>query len=149
MPTFYALPPRITLDSATGVRGGGEESPLGGQKGTMQPEFRASPFEKRYATVCYMEKASVRIRELRQNLSKYVKRAAAGETLRVTERGRPVAILAPLPEKAHALDRLVAEGKAIPPRLDFRTLERPAPAQPGFSISRALRAQRKEKGNSR
>lgn len=99
--------------------------------------------------MCYMRKASVRIRELRQNLSKYVKRAAAGETLRVTARGRPVAILAPLPEKARTLDRLVAEGKAIPPRLDPGDLTGPALAQPGFSISRALRAQRKEKRHSR
>lgn len=37
----------------------------------------------------------VGIRELRQNLSVYLRRVAEGETLEVTERGRPVARLAP------------------------------------------------------
>ena len=40
----------------------------------------------------------VGIRELRQNLSFCLRLVVAGETLEVTERNRPVAILAPLPE---------------------------------------------------
>ena len=55
---------------------------------------------------------SVGIRELRQNLSVYLRRVEAGETLEVTERGRPVAVLGPLPERARRLDRLVADGQA-------------------------------------
>ncbi|HXI18655.1 MAG TPA: type II toxin-antitoxin system prevent-host-death family antitoxin [Chloroflexota bacterium] len=39
----------------------------------------------------------VGVRELRQNLSVYLRRVEAGETLRVTDRGRPVALLGPLP----------------------------------------------------
>jgi prevent-host-death family protein len=37
------------------------------------------------------------IRELKQHLSEYVERAAQGETIRVTDRGKPKAILAPIP----------------------------------------------------
>ncbi|MGI9021371.1 MAG: type II toxin-antitoxin system Phd/YefM family antitoxin [Solirubrobacterales bacterium] len=37
----------------------------------------------------------VGVRELRQNLSKYLARVKDGESLRVTERGREVAILVP------------------------------------------------------
>ena len=47
--------------------------------------------------MCYMEAAEqVGVRELRQNLSVYLARIARGETLEVTDRGQPVAILAPL-----------------------------------------------------
>ena len=39
----------------------------------------------------------VGIRELKAKLSTYLRRAAAGETITVTDRGRPVAVLAPPP----------------------------------------------------
>jgi prevent-host-death family protein len=39
----------------------------------------------------------VGIRELKEHLSEYLDRAAAGEVSRVTDHGRPKAILAPLP----------------------------------------------------
>ena len=48
----------------------------------------------RCATLCYMNR--VGIRELRQNLSVYLRRVQQGESLEVTERGRPVAVLGPL-----------------------------------------------------
>ena len=41
--------------------------------------------------------ADVGVRELKQHLSKYLDRAERGELLRVTERGRPKALLGPLP----------------------------------------------------
>lgn len=56
----------------------------------------------------------VGVRELRQNLSKYLRRVEEGETLEVTERGTPVAILAPLPKQMSTIDRLIAEGRARP-----------------------------------
>ncbi len=62
--------------------------------------------------MCYMER--VGIRELRQNASKYIERVKAGETLEVTERGTPVAVLAPLPDTASILERLRAEGRLTP-----------------------------------
>ena len=66
------------------------------------------------------DKQRVGIRELRQNLSIYVDRVKAGESLEVTEHGRPVALLRPLPASRSAFDRLVAEGLIVLPtvRLD-------------------------------
>ena len=56
----------------------------------------------------------VGVRELRQNLSVYLVRIAAGETLEVTDRGRAVAVLAPLPPAATLVQKLVAAGRATP-----------------------------------
>ncbi len=39
----------------------------------------------------------VAVRELKAKLSAYLKRAAAGEVITVTERGRPIASLGPVP----------------------------------------------------
>jgi prevent-host-death family protein len=69
----------------------------------------------------------VGIRELRQNASEYVRRAEAGETIEVTDRGRPVARLAPLPAGESILDRLIAEGKATPASRKLRDLPPPLP----------------------
>jgi prevent-host-death family protein len=57
------------------------------------------------------ERARVGVRELRQNLSVYLRRTLAGETLEVTDRGQPVALLVPLPERADPIARLAAEGR--------------------------------------
>lgn len=54
----------------------------------------------------------VGIRELRQDLSRYLRRVRAGERLIVTERGRPLAVLAPWADEGDAIDRLVADGRA-------------------------------------
>lgn len=44
--------------------------------------------------------ADVGIRELKQRLSEYLDRAERGEVLRVTDRGRPKAVLGPVPGRA-------------------------------------------------
>jgi antitoxin (DNA-binding transcriptional repressor) of toxin-antitoxin stability system len=77
--------------------------------------------------MCYImiEMDQVGVRELRQNLSVYLARIAQGETLEVTDRGRAVAILAPLPPAVGILDRLKAEGRLIPATGDLLTLNRP------------------------
>jgi prevent-host-death family protein len=49
------------------------------------------------------------VREFKQNLSKYLKRAAAGESSRVTERGVPKAVIGPIPGRVR-LEEGVAEG---------------------------------------
>jgi prevent-host-death family protein len=41
--------------------------------------------------------ADVGVRELKQHLSEYLDRAQRGELVRVTDRGRPKAVLGPLP----------------------------------------------------
>ena len=47
----------------------------------------------------------VGVRELRQNLSVYLDRVKEGERLEVTEHGRPVALLVPLPDDDEQLER--------------------------------------------
>jgi len=56
---------------------------------------------------------TVGIRELRQRASELLRRVEAGETIQVTDRGRPVALLAPLPE-SEPLERLRASGEVVP-----------------------------------
>lgn len=51
----------------------------------------------------------VGVRELKANLSRYLDRAAKGETIRVTERGKPKALLIPVPGQVD-LSRGIAEG---------------------------------------
>ncbi len=51
----------------------------------------------------------VGVRELKQHLSEYLERAARGEIIRVTDRGLPKAILAPLPGVAR-IEQGVVEG---------------------------------------
>lgn len=87
---------------------------------------------------------AVNVRELRQNLSKYLRRVAAGETLHVAERGKPVAILGPLPRETSVLDRLIAEGKVIPPRIDFDSLGPPPNIPVEVPLSRLLEMDRSE-----
>ena len=41
---------------------------------------------------------TVGVRELKAHLSAYLQRAAAGELIRVTDRGHPVAVLGPVPD---------------------------------------------------
>jgi prevent-host-death family protein len=55
----------------------------------------------------------VGVRELRQNLSVYLKRVRRGESLEVTERGEPVAVLQPIARENDALSRLQARGVSI------------------------------------
>ena len=96
--------------------------------------------------MCYMhlEIAQVGVRELRQNLSVYLERIALGETLEVTDRGQPVAILAPLPRPSSMLERLRAEGRVTPAKGDLLALKRPRRAVSRRG-TRALEAQRQDR----
>ena len=55
----------------------------------------------------------VGVRELKQRLSELLDRAEQGELIRVTERGRPKALLGPLPGKLR-LEQGIAEGWVKP-----------------------------------
>lgn len=55
----------------------------------------------------------VGVRELKQRLSQYLDRAEQGEVIRVTERGRPKALLGPLPGRL-SLGKGIAEGWITP-----------------------------------
>lgn len=88
----------------------------------------------------------VGIRELRQNASEYVRRAEAGEIIEVTDRGRPVARLAPLPEGESIFDRLIAEGKMTPASADIGSLGPPlAPTRGARPLSEILDEMREDK----
>ena len=97
--------------------------------------------------MCYMKPdpdatGDVSVRELRQNLSKYVRRVLQGERLRVMSRGRPVAILGPLPAGSGPVARLVAEGRLLPARGTIEGLGEALETPTEKSISDALDEQR-------
>ncbi len=85
------------------------------------------------------------MRELRQNLSVYLRRVEAGEVVEVTEHGRPVARLTATPaEPLSVLDRLIAEGRATPGTGNIADLGPPPPSPPGPPLSEVLRQMRDE-----
>lgn len=55
------------------------------------------------------------VRDLNQNTSQVLARVSSGETIEITDRGRPVARLVPLDDVSTALDRLVLSGRATGP----------------------------------
>ena len=60
-------------------------------------------------------KQTAGVAELRQNLSRDMRRVEQGERLLVTDHNRPVAELGPPPRTGEALDRLIAEGRVSAP----------------------------------
>jgi prevent-host-death family protein len=82
---------------------------------------------------------SVGIRELQQHASKVVARAAAGESVEITDRGRPVARLVPM--HATPTEDLVASGRLRPARRpldELPPLVEPPPGAPSASEILAL-----------
>jgi prevent-host-death family protein len=74
--------------------------------------------------------ASAGVRELRQRASELLRRVEAGETIEITDRGRRVAVLAPLPDQ-RPIDRLRATGDLEPAGSDLKDLPAPLPLAPG------------------
>ena len=66
----------------------------------------------------------VGIRALKQNASAVVAEAVAGEVVTITDRGRPVALLGPIPDRP--LDALIATGRARSARTSLADLPGPA-----------------------
>jgi prevent-host-death family protein len=75
----------------------------------------------------------VGVRELRQRASELLRRVEAGETFEVTDRGRPIAVLAPLPERG-PLERLRASGELAPGRAPLEELPEPIKLGPGQEL---------------
>jgi prevent-host-death family protein len=84
------------------------------------------------------------VRELRQNLSVYLRRIAAGERFEVTDRGRRVALLVPIAEDSTPLQRLIAAGFASAPEGDLLELG-PPPGKISRTLSEALLEEREER----
>lgn len=85
--------------------------------------------------------ARVGVRELRQNLSVYLRRVAAGHALEVTEHGRPVALLSPLSGADSPIERMIASGRASRPARDLVALGAPK-GRTSRRLSRALQSLR-------
>ena len=82
----------------------------------------------------YVGMERVGIRELKQNASAVVRRVVSGETMEITDRGRPVARIVPLRFGSTA-DQLIAEGRMTPPpgrRVEYAPLP-PVPGRPLLS----------------
>lgn len=88
--------------------------------------------------------SKVGVRELRQNLSIYLRRVREGEALEVTDRGRSVALLIPLPELVTPLQKLIAMERASAPDRDLLELG-PPPGEPTRALSAALQKTREER----
>lgn len=71
----------------------------------------------------------VGIRALKQNASAVIERVKSGESLQVTERGEPVALIVPIPAPELVVERLVAEGRAVRPKGNLNELPPPAPGR--------------------
>lgn len=84
--------------------------------------------------------AEIGVRELRQHASRHLARVKAGETIAVTERGRRVALLAPIAEDAW--DAMVASGQIRLPELEWDDVGPPIEQPPGQTASERLAALR-------
>jgi len=89
---------------------------------------------------------SVGIRALRQRASELLRLVEQGETVEITDRGRPVALLTPVPEGS-ALERLRAAGDvepatedpdALPPLIELG----PEAESPSAALARLRRHER-------
>lgn len=69
------------------------------------------------------------VRELRQNLSVYLARVIEGERFDVTDRGHIVAMLVPAPRSETLVERLISDGRAIPPTRDAVASRASAPVK--------------------
>ncbi len=82
---------------------------------------------------------SVGVRELRQRASELLRQVQRGETIEITDRGRPVALLGPLPDGS-PLDRLRAAGDVQSATGDLHDLPQPLPLEHGQEPPSAILA---------
>lgn len=83
----------------------------------------------------------VGVRELRQRASDLLRLVESGETIEITDRGRPVALLTPLPGGS-PLERLRAIGDVEPATVDLDELPDPLrsrAAEPPSAVLARLR----------
>ena len=81
------------------------------------------------------------IRDLRDNLTKTIRRVRDGETIEVTHQGIPVAVISPVAR--NRIDRLIEAGLVRPARLplDLSAID-PLPVTGSMSASEALEEDR-------
>jgi len=89
---------------------------------------------------------SIGVRELRQHASKYLRDVERGETIEVTDRGRLIALLVPVPSTGQ-IERLAASGRLVPAAADLLELGEPLEPAPGVPLpSEALEEARADEG---
>ncbi len=92
----------------------------------------------------------VSITRLKDQLSAYLKKVEAGQTVIVTDRNRPIAQLTPVAAKVsddERLARLVAQGIVtlpVGPRLDMKDFLKRRPMIPNAGLLEALLEERRE-----
>jgi len=86
----------------------------------------------------------VGVRELREQLSTYLDRARHGETIEVTDRGTPVAMLVPIPEERRKLAELIESGLMHPAKRPWRPGRKPVPPKPGVPLPSEILDQQRE-----
>lgn len=85
---------------------------------------------------------SIGIRELRQNASRYLRLVEErGEPIEITDRGRPVALLTPLPTGSR-IEQLIAAGRIRRGRRGG--LPPPLPPTPGVPLPSEILAEMRE-----
>jgi prevent-host-death family protein len=88
---------------------------------------------------------SVGVRELRQRASELLRLVEAGESIEITDRGRPVALLSPMPQGS-PLARLRAAGETEPATGDINDLppplKLPVAASPSARLAQLRRDER-------
>jgi prevent-host-death family protein len=82
---------------------------------------------------------SVGIRELRQRASELLRQVELGESIEITDRGRPVALLSPLPPGS-AYQRLLAEGEIARAGRQAGELPEPLPLVSGHESASSVLA---------
>ena len=73
---------------------------------------------------------SIGVRELRQQASRYLREVEAGTTIEITDRGRPVALLVPVPTGG-ALAQLAVSGRLAAAQGDLLEIGEPLEPAPG------------------
>lgn len=84
----------------------------------------------------------VGIRELRANLSRWLREVRSGREVVVTDRGEPVARLLPAAERRDPVEELVARGLASPPLAPAEPIDPRKLPKPSGSVTEVLLAMR-------
>ena len=129
-----AFPDRVDEDNLLGYRHEGYAAEQPGTvwlllqvstTGPSLPEGRPSrPLDDSSCCATNSIMTTVGVRELRQRASELLRLVEQGETVEITDRGRPVALLGPVP-KGPPLERLRASGEGESGTIDLDDL--PAP----------------------
>ena len=84
------------------------------------------------------------VRELNQNTSQVLARVSGGETVEITDRGRPFARIVPVGDDRSVLVKLVAAGRAVAPTVGGSVPLAPKLGDESVDVAAPLAAMRDE-----